>query len=491
MALEGRQFLEEMARAKASARDMAAGVRDGFGAAQRAGQGFQSGTAAMAAAMRGDLVGAATAGAAAVKSLTAAMAANPVMALVTALTALGAVIYKVAEANREYRARCAEAREENERFVESLNRLGTQGPVAAAEEKFRGQLEGGRERRITRSLARSEEDAAAAKERAEVAGAELLKLETAKKPDDAAIKSAREKRDAAVEEYKLQLEIVQRYRAMYADWQKAREEAAAKDAEAAKELREANRSAAERLEKRAAAGDVEAMTKILVRMEGEADEKFGGWGTYEARLREGTASREEIQARSEIDDWRGTVEAETRRQRDEAKRAAEAAAREAEQQAKAAAAERKQLARAREAAMVAAGDEAGLRRLSRKRTREADERFGTGFEQRIGTATKEELELREAASRAAREAETIRRAKAKSESSETPSKESEKPWAVGVTAVRGMSVADVFSNMRGMGGADMARDPNTELHRKTADGVGSIVRDVQKIAGSLAGDGVR
>lgn len=491
LSLEGRSFFVELVKARSAAKDAAKGISDGFRESQMVGQGFLSAQTALSAAMRGDLVTAATAGAKAMSGLARAMSANPILAVVSALVGLGAVLYKVAKAHEEYRDRVREARKENELFLETVAQMGQPAPLEEAEAEMRERMEEGKSRRVERAVTRAESNAEAAKEKVESAQAELLAAQTAKKPDEKLVEELKAKRDAAVEEYKLQLSIVVKYREMYAEWQKARESTLEKEKAAADELREANAAESWRLEKAGAEGDLNTMSAILVRMTESAREKYGDERFYGDRLKAGTASKDEMEARREIDEWAKKIEAEARRQRDEAARAAEAAAREAEQQARAEQAAAGKLARAREDAMVAAGDEKGLRQLAAQATKEADEKFGTGFEKRIGKATQEELDIRERAARLTKEADAVRRSNSPEEKeTKEERRKAERPWVEGVVAARNMSVADVFNNMRGMNGAHMAKDPNTELHRKTAEVVGSISRDVQAIARSLSREGV-
>ncbi len=508
ISLENRQFIQELANVRRAAKDAAKNMADssgeaggglkalgdGFRDTQRIGMGFAAAQNALAQAMAGNFVAAATSAAKAMAALTSTMLANPILLVVAALAALGVALYNAGKAHEEYRQRCADARKENEDFLASLDKMANGGPLQQAEEKFKGWLEKGNTRRIEGTMRGLDERAEVARRRAELAASNLLEAQTAKKPDEELIEQLKAKRDAAAEEYKLQLDIIEKYRSMYADWKKQQDDATEKQKQAAKELMEANADETRRRMKAGAEGDVDKMTALLVRMQDYAQRTWGDEEDYEKRLQWGTASKEEMSARREIEEWakkisdtaeRQKTEAALKQQRDEA-----AATAKANQEASDAA----RLARSREAAMVRGGDVKGLVTEANRLQKEADEKYGKWTRDRYGTATQEELDTRENIDRMRKEAKTIvdtrRRQSEKEAKEEEKSKAKEKPWVEGVVAARGMSIGDVFSNMRGMNGSKV-RDPNLDAAQATANNTAGMKESLDDIKKALAGEGVK
>lgn len=510
LTLESRQFIQELAKARQSAKDTARQVKDGgdeagsglkvlgdqFKDTQRLGMGFAAAQNALAQAMAGNFVAAATNAAKAMSALTSTMLANPILLVVAALAALGVGLYNAAKAHEEYRQRCADARKENDEFLASLDKMANGGPLQQAEEKFKGWLEKGNTRRIEGTMRGLDERAEVARRRAELAASNLLEAQTAKKPDEELIEQLKAKRDEAAEEYKLQLDIIEKYRSMYADWKKQQDDATEKQKQAAKELMEANAEETRRRAKAGAEGDVDKMMALLVQMQDYATKKWGDEEDYERRLQWGTATKEEMSARREIEEWAAKIsetderqkrENAIKEQRDEALAKATAAQE---------ASEAARLARSREAAMVRGGDAKGLMAESNRLTKEADEKWGKWTKERYGTATQEELDVRENADRMRKEARNIveQNRKRAEDAAKAAAKEEEKnkqkPWVEGVVAARGMSLGDVFSHMRGMNGATV-RDPNLEANQTTASNTGRIATAFEEFNKAMKGEGVK
>ena len=508
LTLEGRQFLQELGKARRDARDAARQIKDGGEEAggglkalgdqmkdtQRLGQGFAAAQMALSQALAGNFVAAATNAAKAMSALTATMLSNPILLVVAALAALGVGLYNAAKAHEEYRQRCADARKENDEFLASLDKMANGGPLQQAEEKFKGWLEKGNMRRINGTMRGLDERVDVARRQAELAASNLLEAETAKKPDEALIAELKAKRDAAAEEYKLQLDIVEKYRTMYADWKKDQDDAVEKQKQAAKELMEANADETRRRMKAGAEGDVDKMTALLVRMQDYAQKTWGDEEDYEKRLQWGTATKEEMEARREIDDWAKKISDTAAQQKrdDDLKAQRDTAAAEAKAAKEASDASR--LARSRESAMVRGGDVKGLVTEANRLQKEADEKYGKWTMDRYGTATQEELDTRENIDRMRKEAKTIvdnrKRAADKEAKDAEKDKAKEKPWVEGVVAARGMSLGDVFNNMRGMNGAKV-RDPNLDANQTTAANTGRIANAFERFNQTMSGTGVQ
>ena len=73
---------------------------------------------------------------------------------------------------------------------------------------------------------------------------------------------------------------------------------------------------------------------------------------------------------------------------------------------------------------------------------------------------------------------------------EEEEKNKQKPWVEGVVAARGMSIGDVFNNMRGMNGAKV-RDPNLDANQKTAENTEEMKNALNNLNRTLRGEGVK
>ena len=69
-------------------------------------------------------------------------------------------------------------------------------------------------------------------------------------------------------------------------------------------------------------------------------------------------------------------------------------------------------------------------------------------------------------------------------------KSTEKPWVEGVVSARGLSIGDVFNNMRGMNGAAI-RDPQLDAAQTTASNTKDMKESLNAIKEALAGEGVK
>jgi hypothetical protein len=276
---------------------------------------------------------------------------------------------------------------------------------------------------------------------------------------------------------------VETYRKRVAEQVKreAEEEARAKE-KAAQDAEQAARKAAIEAQKTAAAEQKLARTreevlaatknadelqKLANQKRGEADMAFGEW--YAGK----EMGQEEMDARLEaqrLNDRAKSIRDAQQREREQTEREAENKRKQAQQEAR----ESREDWRKRAVAM---GDADALEAEAKRQVEEANKKFGTKNSWK--DMSKEEWARREWADTLYQDAKKIR--------GEEPE---EKPWAVGVTAVRGMSVADVFTAMRGMGGAQVARDPNLDANQKTAKNTATMAQRMDDIARALTAEGV-
>lgn len=491
LTLESRQFLTEMARAKREARDASRGIGGAFGAsmgeAKQSAQGAQSATmafssaqASLSRAMSGDLVGAAGAAASAIKGLTAALATNPWFALVAALVAVAAAIAKAASASAEYKKRIREAKEENAAFTKSLEELADKWQAGRKQSAFEKRLKEANDApAIERAIRRQEGKVETARKEAVEAAQELQEYQSLRRPNEKRVEELKARRDEAKSEYEAQLTVLGRYKDMLVEWgdkqKKAAEDYRKTADERAKQTEKASRAEVHRREYEAAKDDPAKLTELAAKRRAEVAGDYGDFyrDDYEERLQRGEATAEEITERKEIEAMLERAVELTKKKGEEAAKAAREEKRNQEE-----------LFRAREEAFVREGDHKRLQAMSERITEKADEKFGKFTPNRIGTATKEELEMRDTAARLAKEAKQIQDAAQKDKD-----KTKEKPWIEGVVAARGMSIGEMFSSMRGMNGAQM-KDPNTDYHRQTAEKTASIERSVKSIARALQGEGV-
>lgn len=491
LTLESRQFLTEMARAKREAREASRSIGGAFGAsmgeaktsaqgARNATMAFSSAQMSLSRAMSGDLVGAAGAAAMSIKSLTAALATNPWFALVAALVAVAAAIAKAASASAEYKKRIREAKEENAAFTKSLEELADKWQAGRKQSAFEKRLKEEDSPVIERAIRKQEGKVETARKEAVEASAELEEAQSRRHPNEKQVEELKAKRDAAKEEYEMQLAILGRYKDMYADWndkqKKAVEDYRKAAGEASKQMARASKAEEDRREYEAAKDDPAKLTELAAKRRAEVASQYGNLfrDDYEERLKRGEATDEEIKARREIEEMEERAlelakkkTEEAKKQREEAEKAAKAAAEEA----------RNRLNNSREDVLVKAGRPEELEKRADRLEAAADRKFGKWSDDKIMSATQEELDARS----------EVDRIRGLARQARENGKEG--PWAEGVVAARGMSIGDVFSQMRGMNGAQM-RDPNTEYHRRTAEGTANIERSVASIARALGQEGV-
>ncbi len=491
LTLESRQFLREMAMARKGAVDAARGIGGAFGAsmgtvkadaqgAQQAVQGFSSAQAALARAMGGDLVGAAGAATAAIKGMTSAMMTNPWTALALAVAAVTVAIVKAAQASAEYRQRVREAREENEAFTRSLEELAEKWQAGRKQSAFEKRLKEANDApAIERAIRRQEGKVETARKEAVEAAQELQEYQSLRRPNEKRVEELKARRDEAKSEYEAQLTVLGRYKDMLVEWgdkqKKAAEDYRKTADERAKQTEKASRAEVHRREYEAAKDDPAKLTELAAKRRAEVAGDYGDFyrDDYEERLQRGEATAEEITERKEIEQMLERAVELTKKKGEEAAKAAREEKRNQEE-----------LFRAREEAFVREGDHKRLQAMSERITEKADEKFGKFTPNRIVTATKEELEMRDTAARLAKEAKQLQDAAQKDKE-----KARGKPWVEGVVAARGMSIGDVFSSMRSMNGAKM-RDPNVDYNRQTAEKTASIERSVNSIARALGQEGV-
>lgn len=488
LTLESRQFLREMAMARKGAADAARGIGGAFGAsmgtvkqdaqgAQQAVQGFSSAQAALARAMGGDLVGAAGVATAAIKGMTSAMMTNPWTALALAVVAVAVAITKAAAASAEYRQRVREAKEENEAFRASLEELAAKWEAGRKQTAFEKRLREEDAPVIERAIRKQERKVEWARTAAVEASEDLEAAQSRRYQNKAQIAELKAKRDAAREEFQLQLAILGRYKDMHAEWgekqKKAVEDARKAAKETAKEMERASKGERDRREYEAVKDDPAKLVELSAKRRAEVADQYGNlWSDdYEERLKRGEATAEEIKARKEIEDMeKRALELEKKKTEEMQKQADEAKKQAREANAK--------LNKSREDALVAAGRPQELEKRADRLEAAADRKFGKWSADKIMTASQEELDARS-------EVDRIRGlAKQARENGR------EKPWVEGVVAARGMSIGDVFSQMRGMNGAK-PRDPNTDYLRNTSEKSAEIARAVTTMAKAFSGDGVQ
>lgn len=482
LTLESRQFLREMAMARKGAVDAARGIGGAFGAsmgtvkqdaqgAQQAVQGFSSAQAALARAMGGDLVGAAGAATAAIKGMTSAMMTNPWTALALAVAAVAVAITKAAAASAEYRQRVREAKEENEAFRASLEELAAKWEAGRKQTAFEKRLREEDAPVIERAIRKQERKVEWARGAAVEASEDLEAAQSRRYRNEAQIAELKAKRDAAREEYQLQLAILGRYKDMHAEWgekqKKAVEDARKAAKETAKEMERASKGERDRREYEAVKDDPAKLVELAAKRRAEVADQYGNlWSDdYEERLKRGAATEEEIKARKEIEDMEArALELEKKKTEEMQKQAREANAK---------------LNKSREDALVAAGRPQELEKRADRLEARADQKFGEWRPDKILKASQEELDARSEVARIRGLAEQARK-----------QQEQGMPWVEGVVAARGMSIGDVFSQMREMNGA-MVRDPNTDYLRNTSEKSDEIARAVTTMANAFRGDGVQ
>lgn len=167
--------------------------------------------------------------------------------------------------------------------------------------------------------------------------------------------------------------------------------------------------------------------------------------------------------------------------RQEKQRQAEAEERQSKEAVKKAKEDREQQVKNMRERAIMAGDDEWLEQQAKNLWQRADAKYGKYDPKKWKDMTDEEAAMRNNARQLMEDAK-----KARGEEQ----KEAEKPWAEGVTAVRGMSVADVFTAMRGMGGAKVARDPNLDANQKTAKNTETMAQSMARIAQALSREGV-
>ncbi len=505
LTLEGRQFLQELGRARQQARAAAGEIgnagktaggsigklAEASNVAKLSVGGFHSASTALAQAMGGNLVGAAKSATAAVNQLTAAMMRNPFIAAVAVLLALGVALYKAGKAVYDWRVRVREATEDNLKFARSLADIGEKWQAGRDQKEFEKNLQRNGGRSIQTAIENQERKTEYAWDQAIAAARELKEAQSKFHQNDKEIEALKAKRDAAKEEYENQLELLGRYKDMYEEWDDKQKEAIAEARkvaeEAAEKLRDANRSEIDRRKYEAAKDDPSKLFDLAAEKRAAVIGKYGFEDDFQDRLKRGTASEEEIKARREVDDLMkaaldlGSQRAkESQRQRNEAaKEEKDRKDREAKEQEDA----RKQLNKSREDALVAAGRPDELEARANRLEAAANQRFGEWNADKIMSASQQELDAR-------REVERLRgladRARGPEEQEE---QKQEKPWVEGVVAARGMSIGEVFNNMRGMNGATV-RDPNLDANQTTAANTGRIANAFERFNETMTGKGV-
>ena len=453
------------------------GVAGSFATATSAANGFRSAQNALAQAMSGNFAGAAANATKAIQGLTASMLTNPILLVVAALAAVGVMAYDTAKQWQDYKRRMEEAREETERFRRELEELANGTALDKAAEKYQKALGGfGNPGGMMMDQQRAVENS---KHAAEVAERDYVDATTRYKPDEKEIEAAKAKRDAALEDYKLQLDILAKFKSMHKDWSDNRE----KLIEEEKKLSAKNRDERNRQLEVAAGNDAQKMYEVAMRRRAQVMSEFGTEDQYMDRLNRGIASEDEIAAWRSVETLRQKAFDLAKREREENKRNAEEKKRTAADEAR----KQEELFRMRENAFVQEKDHKRLQAMADRITEKADEKYGKWTGDRIGTASKEELEVREKAARLSREAKQIQD---EAEKKDKEKEKKEKPWIEGVVSARGMSIGDVFSNMRGMNGARV-RDPNLDAAQATANNTKDMKDALNEIKGALAGEGVK
>ena len=487
LSLESRQFLTEMSRARREARNAARGMSGDFGSAMGAAKhdaqagrnammGFASAQSALSRAMSGDFVGACGSAAMAMKSLTAAMMTNPWFALLAAVVAVGSAIAKVAGSWIEYRERVAAAKAENYEFAASLAKVAAKWEAAADWKKFEKKLAASDGETIERAIAGQERTVERAWDRAIEASRDVRNAKE-RGAGKNYIEHLEERRDRAKENYIEQMGRLGTYREFLEAFHERQER-----------QKGANKEELDRRAEEKAGDDTLKLMEVLKERRVEASRKYGGGEEkFEERLKAGTATEEEIRDRREIETLEKRIlgiahqRVEEARQLEKVERERAEAAAKAEAQAAEEA--RKRLNSSRESALVKAGRPEELEARANRMEAAADKRFGEWNDDKILKASQEELTARA-------EVERIRGLAEQARANRDGEREERKPWVEGVVAARGMSIGDVFSQMRGMNGAEM-KDPNVEYNRRTSEGVGSMKEDMHRIAKALTGGGVQ
>lgn len=285
-------------------------LKDTEKGADKMGGAMSAAGGAVKSALAGNFVEAAKQTSAAWKNFAAALASNPILAIGTAAVAAVGGLLQLAKALQQHAADVRKAREENDEFLASLDRIrnGTQTASEAIRSDADRYVEAGDTKSIERRLALLRQEADGLKEVAETAQARLMSLQSSMnvgaweglkglvgaQTRDEAITDAREARDR----FKTELEgVMDQIKVLEAAQQKiadnrakaaadaaAAEEKAAADAAAAAEKaaeREA-KAAQEAAEKKAKAEkdardalerEHEDLTQKKARMEEEAAEK--------------------------------------------------------------------------------------------------------------------------------------------------------------------------------------------------------------------------
>lgn len=491
LTLESRQFLSEMSRARreatAAARQMGdAGKEPSKALAQLGGEakgagdlmrGFSSASAALSRALAGDFVGATSAAAGAVKALTAALLTNPWFALSAAVIAVAYAVAKAAGNWIEYKARVREAEEENVKFARSLADIASKWERAGDWKAFEKKLEKSDGETIQRAIEGQERAVERAWDRAIAASRDVRNAKT-KGLGQGYIEDLEARRDRAKDNYVEQLGRLGQYREFLEGFHERQER-----------QRGANKEELDRRAEVKAGDDVLKLMEVLKDRRVEASRTWGGGEKeYEKRLEAGTATEEEIRARREIETLEKRIlgiahqRLEEARQLEKVERErAEAAAKADETAAEAA---RAKLTRSREDALVRAGRSEELDSRADRLEARADEKFGKWSPDRIMKASQEELTARAEVERVRGLAEQARKQGGQQQ-------EQERPWAEGVVAARGMSIGDVFNNMRGMNGASIEKDPTAADISSTAHNTATMALALSKIASAVAGDGVQ
>ena len=130
----------------------------------------------------------------------------------------------------------------------------------------------------------------------------------------------------------------------------------------------------------------------------------------------------------------------------------------------------------REALARASGDPRAMEAVAKRMMANADKRWGSLEGRKWSSQSEEEFKQRSNA------AELMADAKKMREGEKTP-------WLEGVVATRGMSIGDVFNNMRGMGGARV-KDPNVDANKQTAENTKSMKDNIEELCKVLKKGGV-
>ena len=131
---------------------------------------------------------------------------------------------------------------------------------------------------------------------------------------------------------------------------------------------------------------------------------------------------------------------------------------------------------------IASGDADWLEEQAQSITKAADKKFGEWTDEKFKTASEEDWNARKQAAKLMEDARGIREGEDK--------KSKEKPWVEGVVSARGLSIGDVFNNMRGMNGAAI-RDPQLDAAQTTASNTKEMKESLNAIKEALAGEGVK